>query len=46
MVIELFEGGPVVIFDIKSGKQVKVNGHHLMPYVTSEPPTSVDMVMV
>ena len=37
MFIELFENGSLLIFDIKSDKQFKVNGHHLKPYLTSEP---------
>ena len=44
MVMELFENGCVLIFYFKSGKQFKVNGHYLKPYLTSEPPTPADTV--
>ena len=38
-VMELFENGSILIFDIKSDKQFKVNGHCLKPYLIEEPPT-------
>ena len=44
VVLELFEGGSVLISNIKSGKQLKVNGHHLKPNLTSERPTPADTV--
>ena len=44
MVMELFENGSVLIFNIKSSKQFKVNGHCLKPYLTSEQFTPADMV--
>ena len=37
MVLELFEDGLVLIFNIKSDKQFKVNGHGLKPYLALEP---------
>ena len=37
MVLELFDGGAVLISDIKSGQKFKVNGHRLKPYLTLEP---------
>ena len=37
MVLELFDGGSVLVSDIKSGRQFKVTGHRLKPYLTSEP---------
>ena len=39
MVVESFDNGPVLISDPKSGKQFKVNGHRLKPYLTAKPPT-------
>ena len=44
VVIELFENGSVLIYDIKYDKHFKVNGHPLKPYLTLEPPTSADTV--
>ena len=44
MVVESFDNGSVLIFDPKSGKQFKVNGHRLKPYLTTEPLTPVDKV--
>ena len=44
MVLELFDDGLVLICDIKSGQQFKVNDHCLMPYLTLEPPAPVDKV--
>ena len=44
MVMESFDNGSVLIFDLKSGKQFKVNGHLLKPYLTAEPPTPADKV--
>ena len=44
VVVESFENGSVLISDTKSGKQFKVNGHHLKPYLTAEPPTPADKV--
>ena len=44
VVLELFNGGSVLISDIKSGRQFKLNGHRLDPYLTSEPPTPADKV--
>ena len=44
MVLELFDGGAVLISDPKTGRQFKVNGHCLKPYLTSEPPAPVDKV--
>ena len=44
MVLELFEGGSVLIFDIKSDGQFKVNTHRLKLYLTSEPLTPADKV--
>ena len=38
MVQELLDGGSVLISDAKAGRQFKVNGYHLKPYLTSEPP--------
>ena len=37
VVLELFDGGSVRISDVKSG-------HHLKPYLTSEPPAPADKV--
>ena len=39
MVVESFDNGSVLISDPKSGKQFKVNGHCLKPYLTEEPLT-------
>ena len=44
VVLELFDGGAVLISDPKTGRQFKLNGHHLNPYLTSEPPAPVDKV--
>ena len=44
MVVESFDNGPVLISDPKSGKQFKVNGHHLKPHLIAEPPTPADKV--
>ena len=44
MVLELFDGGAVLIFDPKTGRQFKVNGHRLKPYLTSEPLAPADKV--
>ena len=44
MVLELFDGGSVLISDIKSGKKFKVNAHRLKLYLTSEPPAPADKV--
>ena len=44
MILEFFYGGSVLISDIKSGQQFKVNGHRLKPYLTLEPPAPVDKV--
>ena len=44
MVMELFDNGSVLISNPRSGKQFKVNGHRLKPYLTAEPPTPADKV--
>ena len=44
MVVESFDNGSVLISDPKSGKQFKVNGHRLKPYLTAEPPTPANKV--
>ena len=44
MVLELFNGGAVLISDIKSGRKFKVNGYRLKPYLTSELPSPADKV--
>ena len=44
VVLELFDGGVVLISDIKTGQQFKVNGHRLKLYLTSEPPAPVEKV--
>ena len=44
VVVESFDNGSVLISDPKSGKQFKVNGHRLKPYLTVEPPTLADKV--
>ena len=44
MVVESFDSGSVLISDPKSGKQFKVNGHRLKPYLIAEPPTPADKV--
>ena len=44
MVVESFDNGSMLISDPKSGKQFKVNGHRLKPYLTTEPPTPADKV--
>ena len=45
VVLELFNGGLVLISDAKMGRQFKVNGHHLKPYLTSEPPAPADKLI-
>ena len=44
VVAESFDNGPVLISDPRSGKQFKVNGHRLKPYLTAEPPTPAGKV--
>ena len=44
VVSELFDGGSVLISDIKSNLPFKINDHRLKPYLTSEPPTPADTV--
>ena len=44
MVVESFDNGSVLISNPKSGKQFKVNGHHLKPYLTAEPPTPANKI--
>ena len=44
VVVESFDNGSLLIFDPKSRKQFKVNGHRLKPYLIAEPPTSSDKV--
>ena len=44
VVLELFDGGVVLISDPKTGRQFKVKGHRLKPYLTSEPPAPADKV--
>ena len=44
VVLELFDGGSVLISRIKSGRQFKVNGHCLKPYLKSETPALADKV--
>ena len=44
VVLELFDGGAVLISYPKTGQQFKVNGHRLKPYLTSEPPAPADKV--
>ena len=44
VVQELFDGGAVLISDLKTGRQFKVNGHRLKLYLTSEPPAPADKV--
>ena len=44
MVLELFDGGSVLISDTKSDRQFKVNGYRLKPYLTSEPSAPEDEV--
>ena len=44
MVVESFDNGSVLIYDPKYGKQFKVNGHRLKPYLTAEPPTPAHKV--
>ena len=44
VVVESFENGSVLISDPKSGKQFKVNGHRLKPYLIAETPTPLDKV--
>ena len=44
MILELFDGGLVLISDIKSSKKFKVYGHRLKPYLTSEPAAPADKV--
>ena len=40
MVLKFFDGGSILISDIKSGQQFQVNGHHLKLYVTLDSPTN------
>ena len=44
VVLELFEGGSVLISDIKSSRELKVNGHRLKLYLTKELPAPTDIV--
>ena len=44
MVVESFDNGLVLISYPKSGKQFKVNGHRLKPYLIAELPTPTDKV--
>ena len=44
VVVKSFDNASVLISDPKSGKQFKVNGHRLKPYLTAEPPTPADKV--
>ena len=44
VILQLFDGGSVLISDIKLGRQFNVNGHHFKPYLTSEPPAHADKV--
>ena len=44
MVLESFDNRSVLISHPKSGKQFKVNRHHLKPYLIAEPPTPADKV--
>ena len=44
VVEESFDNGSVLISNPKSGKQFKVNGHRLKPYLTAEPPTPADKI--
>ena len=44
MVVESFDNRFALISDVKSSKQLKVNGHRLNPYLTAEPPTLADKV--
>ena len=44
VVLEFFDGGSVLISDAKTGRQFKVNGHRLKPYLTSEPPAPASKV--
>ena len=44
MVLELFDGGAVLISDPKTGQQFKVNDHRLKPYLTSKPSALADKV--
>ena len=44
MVLESFDNGSMLISDPKSGKQFKVNGPRLKPYLTAKPPTLADKV--
>ena len=44
MILELFDGGVVLISDPKTGRQFKVNGHRLKPYLTSETLAPADKV--
>ena len=43
VVQELFEGGSILICDIRSVRQFKVNDHHLKPYLTSELPDNMHL---
>ena len=42
--VESFDNRSVLISDPKSGKQFKINGHRLKPYLIAEPPTPADKV--
>ena len=44
VVVESFDNESVLISYSRSGKQFKVNGHRLKPYLTTEPPTLADKV--
>ena len=44
LVVESFDNGSILISDPKSGKKFKVNGHHLKPYLTTEPPIVANKV--
>ena len=44
VVLELIEGGSVLIYDIRSGTQLKINSHRLKPYLTLERVAPTDMV--
>ena len=44
VVLKLFDDGAVLISDPKTGRQFKVNGHRLKPYLTSEPPAPANKV--
>ena len=44
VVLELFDGGAVLISDIQSGREFKVNSHSLKPYLTLDALELVDKV--